>query len=640
MSHISVRPLDDEEWDLIQSLMNLAVSGPNQAIAKISPTVFANVTFGTSAGTITGSGTANQFAYFTGATTIASSENALFDGNNIGIPATTSIVGQFKQAGKTLFHTFGTSNTFFGINCGNLTTTGAGFNQGFGNTVLNSLTTGNSNVASGSFCLNSTTTGSSNTAMGVSALSANITGSSLVAFGRNAAKAVTAGVGIVAIGAGALAAETGSVSGGRSTAIGASALVLQNGADLNTAIGRSAGSSVTTGSNLILIGDQAGTANGATAITTENGILLIGHRITLQIPGSDNQMSIANVLFAKGTFGTGTTISSATIGLGGLPTSGKVTIPTAPVASANYGTLNIGSGAFDGSTTGKFVGSASGTSLAINEVSGYAGNLADLQIAGVQQMTVMPTKTYFRGNVTIGTTVGNPNSYSQNITISSASQGAGTNSSMDIEGYRTGGNQLVAAYQFINNGSNIALVAAWRDDADDHGYITFYTRDSVGSNERMRIGRSGNITFSTAPDTSVGTYDILTRNISTGLMEKIVSASIPIVVATTFEKAETGTDANVLTYTTNASIDEFLTVQVATDISALTGTSVAVTVTWKDSNNATATSSITLSGVGDGTINIPINALKNTNVVVSTVFVGVSTAYNISAMITRIKPLP
>jgi hypothetical protein len=116
----------------------------------------------------------------------------------------------------------------------------------------------------------------------------------------------------------------------------------------------------------------------------------------------------------------------------------------------------------------------------------------------------------------------------------------------------------------------------------------------------------------------------------------LIAGSIPTIVATTFEKAETGSDANVLTYATGGA-DEYLVVTVSTDVSALTGTSLVVTVTWKDSNNATATSSITLSSVADGTINVPINAKASTNVVVSTVFVGVSTAYIISALITRLK---
>lgn len=116
----------------------------------------------------------------------------------------------------------------------------------------------------------------------------------------------------------------------------------------------------------------------------------------------------------------------------------------------------------------------------------------------------------------------------------------------------------------------------------------------------------------------------------------LISAGVSTVVASTFEKAETGSDANILTYTTGGT-DEYLNVMVSADVSALTGTSVVITATWKDSNNATATSSITLSGVTDGSINVPINAKTATNVVVSAVFVGVSTAYNVSAFVTRYK---
>ena len=45
MSHISVKPLDSNEQDLIDSLETLPISGANQAIAKTSSTTFANVSF-------------------------------------------------------------------------------------------------------------------------------------------------------------------------------------------------------------------------------------------------------------------------------------------------------------------------------------------------------------------------------------------------------------------------------------------------------------------------------------------------------------------------------------------------------------------------------------------------------------------
>jgi hypothetical protein len=84
----------------------------------------------------------------------------------------------------------------------------------------------------------------------------------------------------------------------------------------------------------------------------------------------------------------------ADIGLGGAPSQffqaqGEVQgtfvmfDDQRPNASANYGDVNIGPGPWDGATTGFFAGSASGTGLAMDMQSGYAGNLFDFQVAGV-----------------------------------------------------------------------------------------------------------------------------------------------------------------------------------------------------------------------------------------------------------------
>jgi len=57
-------------------------------------------------------------------------------------------------------------------------------------------------------------------------------------------------------------------------------------------------------------------------------------------------------------------------------------------ASPYTATLYIGGGPFDGTTTGHFAGSASGTAIGVNEVNGYAGNLFDVQVAGVSQAKI------------------------------------------------------------------------------------------------------------------------------------------------------------------------------------------------------------------------------------------------------------
>ena len=90
------------------------------------------------------------------------------------------------------------------------------------------------------------------------------------------------------------------------------------------------------------------------------------------------------------------------VGIGTTTPYGKLNVYGAPTASANYGTLSIGGGAFDGTTAGKFVGNASGTSIAVDEATGYGGNLIDLQVAGSSNFNVSSSGGgYFRNNTTV-----------------------------------------------------------------------------------------------------------------------------------------------------------------------------------------------------------------------------------------------
>jgi hypothetical protein len=84
----------------------------------------------------------------------------------------------------------------------------------------------------------------------------------------------------------------------------------------------------------------------------------------------------------------------ADIGLGGAPSQffqsqGEVQATFVmfddqrPIASANYGLLNLGPGPWDGTTSGFFAGSSSGTALAINLAAGHTGSFFDCQAAGV-----------------------------------------------------------------------------------------------------------------------------------------------------------------------------------------------------------------------------------------------------------------
>ena len=105
-------------------------------------------------------------------------------------------------------------------------------NTTFGNTALDSNTTGASNTAVCSAALTSNTTGNYNTAVGDSALLVNTTGASNTAVGVNALISNTTGANNVAIGYAALNDNTGNYN----TALGPSALNANTTGSGNTAI--------------------------------------------------------------------------------------------------------------------------------------------------------------------------------------------------------------------------------------------------------------------------------------------------------------------------------------------------------------------------------------------------------------------
>ena len=59
---------------------------------------------------------------------------------------------------------------------------------------------------------------------------------------------------------------------------------------------------------------------------------------------------------------------------------------------------------------------------------------------------------------------------------------------------------------------------------------------NIGTNAttRLIVGSAGDLSIVTAPTTSAGTYDFLTRNTSTGAVEKVTSASVATIASPTF----------------------------------------------------------------------------------------------------------
>jgi hypothetical protein len=170
-------------------------------------------------------------------------------------------------------------NTFIGEQCGNALT-GGNSNTGIGRWALRTEKTGNNNVAIGSRALERQITAANthNTAIGTLAMRFNITGVNNVAIGYNCA--------------GAAGATT---------------------IDQNTLIGVSVASNASfNGDGNTLIGYQAGDA-----LTTGTHNIAIGHDIDLPSATGNDQVSIGNLLFMSlTTRGTGTTISTGSVGIG------------------------------------------------------------------------------------------------------------------------------------------------------------------------------------------------------------------------------------------------------------------------------------------------------------------------------------
>jgi hypothetical protein len=111
-------------------------------------------------------------------------------------------------------------------------------------------------------------------------------------------------------------------------------------------------------------------------------------------------------------FGNGVSIGSST-GTGWLSVGSlnqvalsRFGVPIEPTASANYGLVSLGSGAFNGSTSGFFTGVAAGTAIAVNLASGATSDLLNLQVAGVGKFKVSSAgkPSYETTNTPSGTT--------------------------------------------------------------------------------------------------------------------------------------------------------------------------------------------------------------------------------------------
>ncbi len=172
--------------------------------------------------------------------------------------------------GALTYNSTAGDNSAFGYRSLFVNTTGI-WNSGFGSSTLSFNTTGGGNSAFGYFSLYSNTTGNQNAAFGSLSLRNNTTGADNSAFGHASLNSNTTGSGNSAFGFFSLKNNT---NGFQNTSIGHHSLENNNG-NYNTALGYNAGSTVTTGANLTLIGIDANPSSPTSVdqITLGNGFV-------------------------------------------------------------------------------------------------------------------------------------------------------------------------------------------------------------------------------------------------------------------------------------------------------------------------------------------------------------------------------
>ena len=243
------------------------------------------------------------------------------------------------------------SNTSLGGTALDAITTGD-FNVAIGSNALSANTTGQYNAASGTNALYSNTTGSQNTASGSNALYSNTTGGSNVAFGNSASYRSTTGNWNTSVGYQALSDNT---TGDHNVALGSNALYANTTSDYNVAIGSNALSANTTGSRNVVSGHDAGDL-----ITTGSNNVILGNSADPSANNATNQIVI-------GYNATGIGDNKAVIGNSSVT---DVYMSQDAGATVHAGALNLGGTATATTFSGDFNGTINTATTAATQSSG------------------------------------------------------------------------------------------------------------------------------------------------------------------------------------------------------------------------------------------------------------------------------
>jgi len=254
---ITVPHRSNLHWLFFATALTAAVLAPTSSIAQVNTATGQGALHSITTGVDnTADGYDTLYSDTTGNLNTATGDNALQ--NN-----TTGSYNTAQGCLALYYNTIGCYNTVNGFQALISNTTGS-YNTATGSFALYSNQTADSNAATGYNSMYTNTTGYYNTANGCLALYSNTTGYSNVAIGHSASFNSTTGLFNSTLGSGALYSNR---TGGGNTACGFQALYNATGAS-NIALGCNAGSSITSGSNNIDIGNF-----GAAG---DSGILRIG----------------------------------------------------------------------------------------------------------------------------------------------------------------------------------------------------------------------------------------------------------------------------------------------------------------------------------------------------------------------------
>lgn len=191
-------------------------------------------------------------------------------------------------------------------------------NTGLGVYSLGRLTSGENNIGIGEEALYGANvgglTGEGNIGLGEEAGHYIYSGNHNILLGKYAGRTIETGYGNIALGEEALVGPDtygNEITGYHNIAIGQYAGRFLVAGIYNIFLGQNAGSNVVSGSSNILIGQ-----NAADTLSIGSDNILIGKQIDVLTNNATSVMSIANTIYATGGFSTGTTVSSANIGIG------------------------------------------------------------------------------------------------------------------------------------------------------------------------------------------------------------------------------------------------------------------------------------------------------------------------------------